>query len=335
MQSSAVFSGGVSISQILGCEYRYAYNGMEVDKEVSAAGGKNSYTTQFRQYDPRLGRWKSLDPLEAVYIDISPFSGMGNNPVKFIDKDGLYPVPPYLGGSFRKQGWWNGVPFNYALVDRIEVNSSGNVFSPDESADPSAAVYWGRRNFQRPNTRVSLNMPTHVQNKLVRKINRGTFQPRDANNPIQEIQNSVYLNTTLTTRFTGLQVGQVIVVQKTNALGVRLPDEVIEITPDMIDENGNITVTHTIQTTQTYVDNPKDDNAQNAAGRTTAQQNQITTVDYYVLGTGNVDQNGQPVRENVKVKSKVSVSARNTGRVNPHRNGQARRRSRGGGASSI
>ena len=34
--------------------YRYAYNGMEQDNEVSDKG--NSYTTEFRQYDPRLGR---------------------------------------------------------------------------------------------------------------------------------------------------------------------------------------------------------------------------------------------------------------------------------------
>ena len=45
--------------------YRYAYNGMELDNEVSGDG--NSYTTEFRQYDPRLGRWKSLDPLMAKY----------------------------------------------------------------------------------------------------------------------------------------------------------------------------------------------------------------------------------------------------------------------------
>jgi RHS repeat-associated protein len=41
-------------------DYSYGFNGMETDKEVSGTG--NSYTTQFRQYDPRIGRWLSLDP---------------------------------------------------------------------------------------------------------------------------------------------------------------------------------------------------------------------------------------------------------------------------------
>ncbi|MBI3220470.1 MAG: hypothetical protein HYZ44_13235, partial [Bacteroidetes bacterium] len=41
--------------------YTFGYNGMEKDPETKGDG--NSYTTEFRQYDPRLGRWASLDPL--------------------------------------------------------------------------------------------------------------------------------------------------------------------------------------------------------------------------------------------------------------------------------
>ncbi|MEZ4929190.1 MAG: hypothetical protein R2777_04175 [Chitinophagales bacterium] len=36
-------------------DYRFGFNGMEKDDEVSGDG--NQYTTEFRQYDPRLGRW--------------------------------------------------------------------------------------------------------------------------------------------------------------------------------------------------------------------------------------------------------------------------------------
>jgi RHS repeat-associated protein len=72
---------------ISGGEYRYAFNGMETDKEVS--GGGNSYTTQFRQYDPRLGRWKSLDPLAGKYPNQSPFCAFDNNPIYYTDPLGL------------------------------------------------------------------------------------------------------------------------------------------------------------------------------------------------------------------------------------------------------
>ena len=61
------------------CNYRYAFNGMEKDDEVSGEG--NRYTTEFRAYDPRLGRWTSLDPLMAKYSGMSPYVAFNNNPV--------------------------------------------------------------------------------------------------------------------------------------------------------------------------------------------------------------------------------------------------------------
>ena len=56
-------------------------------KEVSGSG--NSYTTQFIQYDPRLGRWKSLDPLAGKFPNQSPFCAFNNNPLYFTDPLGL------------------------------------------------------------------------------------------------------------------------------------------------------------------------------------------------------------------------------------------------------
>jgi RHS repeat-associated protein len=67
--------------------YRFGYNGMEVDNEVSGNG--NSYSTEFRQYDPRLGRWKSLDPLMAQFPWQSPYCAFDNNPVFYNDPLGL------------------------------------------------------------------------------------------------------------------------------------------------------------------------------------------------------------------------------------------------------
>jgi RHS repeat-associated protein len=55
---------------------RYGYHGMEQDVEVSGNG--NSYTTEFRQYDPRLGRWKSLDPLMGMFPKMSPYNAFAN-----------------------------------------------------------------------------------------------------------------------------------------------------------------------------------------------------------------------------------------------------------------
>jgi RHS repeat-associated protein len=66
--------------------YRFGYQGSEVDIEVKGEG--NSYTTEFRQLDPRLGRWLSVDPLAAKYTDLSPYNFVGNMPIIAIDPDG-------------------------------------------------------------------------------------------------------------------------------------------------------------------------------------------------------------------------------------------------------
>ncbi|MGV3631915.1 MAG: RHS repeat-associated core domain-containing protein [Bacteroidota bacterium] len=68
--------------------YRFGYNGMEADNEVKGEG--NSYTTEFRQYDPRIGRWLSPDPLAAQAPGWNPYRFAFNNPIIYTDEDGLY-----------------------------------------------------------------------------------------------------------------------------------------------------------------------------------------------------------------------------------------------------
>jgi RHS repeat-associated protein len=65
---------------------------METDPEAKGKG--NSYTTEFRQYDPRLGRWLSVDPLTTKYPWITPYSAFNNNPIYFIDIMGDESWPP-------------------------------------------------------------------------------------------------------------------------------------------------------------------------------------------------------------------------------------------------
>ncbi len=66
--------------------YRYGFNGMEKDDEVSGEG--NSHSTLYRQYDSRLGRWLSLDPAFKENASHSPFCAMDNSPVIFSDPNG-------------------------------------------------------------------------------------------------------------------------------------------------------------------------------------------------------------------------------------------------------
>jgi RHS repeat-associated protein len=65
-------------------KYKRGYQGSEMDNEVKGEG--NSYTTEFRQLDPRLGRWLTLDPVIQPWQ--SPYCSMDNNPIWFNDVKG-------------------------------------------------------------------------------------------------------------------------------------------------------------------------------------------------------------------------------------------------------
>lgn len=73
----------------VGDQYRFGFQGQEKDSEISGDG--NQYTTEFRQYDLRLGRRTSLDPLMASFPHTIPYAAFANNPIYFIDPTGLAP----------------------------------------------------------------------------------------------------------------------------------------------------------------------------------------------------------------------------------------------------
>ncbi len=68
-------------------QYRYGFNGMEKDDEMGKGDG-NSYTTEFRQYDPRLGRWLAVDPMETQRVGLTPYNFVQNSPLVRMDPSG-------------------------------------------------------------------------------------------------------------------------------------------------------------------------------------------------------------------------------------------------------
>lgn len=69
--------------------YRYGFNGLEGDDEIN--GPKKSYTTEFRQYDPVVGRWWGVDALTGQMPDWSPYNFGFNSPLRYVDPTGLAP----------------------------------------------------------------------------------------------------------------------------------------------------------------------------------------------------------------------------------------------------
>jgi RHS repeat-associated protein len=67
--------------------YRYGFNGKEEDDEIKGDGNQQEYG--MRIYDPRVGRFLSVDPLTRSFPWWSPYQFAGNGPIVNIDLDGL------------------------------------------------------------------------------------------------------------------------------------------------------------------------------------------------------------------------------------------------------
>jgi RHS repeat-associated protein len=67
-------------------DYRYGFNGKEKDDEIKGEGNSYDFTKRF--YDPRIGRFLSIDPLEKQFPWYTPYQYAGNTPVQAIDLDG-------------------------------------------------------------------------------------------------------------------------------------------------------------------------------------------------------------------------------------------------------
>ncbi len=74
--------------------YRYGFNGKEKSDEIYGEG--NIYDYGFRIYNPRLGKFLSVDPLSKSYPWNSCYSYAEGDPVNYIDLDGAEKSdPPY------------------------------------------------------------------------------------------------------------------------------------------------------------------------------------------------------------------------------------------------
>ena len=78
-----------------GTGYRYGFNGQEKDDDINGAG--NSYTAEFWEYDPRIGRRWNRDPKPTA--NISPYAAFGNNPLLNADPMGDTIVTMPNGGT--------------------------------------------------------------------------------------------------------------------------------------------------------------------------------------------------------------------------------------------
>ncbi|MDH5382506.1 MAG: RHS repeat-associated core domain-containing protein, partial [Cyclobacteriaceae bacterium] len=81
---------------------RLGFQGQEKD-DGGEWGSEAIYDYGFRIYNPGIGRWMSVDPLAQKYAGLSPFNYVKNNPLIYIDPDGLDVYTINYDGSIVRQ----------------------------------------------------------------------------------------------------------------------------------------------------------------------------------------------------------------------------------------
>ncbi|PIF33170.1 RHS repeat-associated protein [Flavobacterium sp. 9] len=79
----------VSFMNVPQSNNKYKYNGKELQDESIGGNQLNLYDYGARNYDPALGRWMNIDPLAEKYFHASTYAYVCNDPVNFIDPDGM------------------------------------------------------------------------------------------------------------------------------------------------------------------------------------------------------------------------------------------------------
>ncbi len=96
LQSTDYYPFGLAFADNNLTTNRYLFNGKELENYTLGTTYLGTLDYGARHYDPRIARWTVPDPMSEKYYGISGYVYCVNNPMRFVDLTGEFPILPFV-----------------------------------------------------------------------------------------------------------------------------------------------------------------------------------------------------------------------------------------------